>query len=308
MDSAEPSTSSQASSLEETPSVKLPASAKQAHSCARLDFNCYAVNRLPFLKASCQAGPKDRPCSASGVSHPFVAFFTQFARAKAVACWLSQRGEEVYVHGFKVNRVVEGRWHPIRPGQSTNHATQMCHYAAAGMAFRDWPVDKQQQADAVSGLRHDRPLQAFLVGMNVNANEELHRQHYGFYTFGLFTSRRRALACIQMRGMTTGALSILPVSINEPLRPCLGSDVLTAHETREMVRGAMLFVEQCEQWQAEGGAVGHVMEGMMKLVLDDHRHSLTRSSHKRSLSGTMQSPSRASEQPCLVDLTLKLEN
>ena len=24
-------------------------------------------------------------------------------------------------------------------------------------------MDKQQQADAVSGLRHDRPLQAFLV-------------------------------------------------------------------------------------------------------------------------------------------------
>ena len=72
--------------------------------------------------------------------------------------------------------------------------------------------------------------------MNLNANEELHRQHYGFYTFGLFTSRRRALACIQTRGMTTGALSILPVNINEPLRPCLGSDVLTAHETRQMVR------------------------------------------------------------------------
>ncbi len=80
-----------------------------------------------------------------------------------------------------------------------------------------------------------RSLRNVQMGMNVNANEELHRQHYGFYTFGLFTSRRRALACIQMRGMTTGALSILPVSINEPLRPCLGSDVLTAHETREMV-------------------------------------------------------------------------
>lgn len=51
-----------------------------------------------------------------------------------------------------------------RPGQgSTNHATQMCHYAAAGMAFRDWPVDKQQQADAHSGLEHNRPIQAFLV-------------------------------------------------------------------------------------------------------------------------------------------------
>ena len=81
------------------------------------------------------------------------------------------------------------------------------------------------------------------VGMNLNANEELHRQHYGFYTFGLFTSRRRALACIQMRGMTTGTLSILPVSINEPLRPCLGSDVLTAHETRQMVR----------EWQHSSG-------------------------------------------------------
>ena len=60
------------------------------------------------------------------------------------------------------------------------------------------------------------------VGMNLNANEELHRQHYGFYTFGLFTSRRRALACIQTRGMTTEALSILPVSMNEPLRPLPG--------------------------------------------------------------------------------------
>ena len=74
------------------------------------------------------------------------------------------------------------------------------------------------------------------------------------------------------------------------------------------VRGAMLFVEQCEQWQREGGAVGHVMEGMMKLVLDDHRHQLTCSSHKRSLSGTVQSPSRANEQPCVVDLTLQLGN
>ena len=70
----------------------------------------------------------------------------------------------------------------------------------------------------------------------------------------------------------------------------------------------MLFVVQCEQWQREGGAVGHVMGGMMKLVLDDHRHQLTRSSHKRSLSGTMQSPSCASEQPCIVDLTCQLEN
>ena len=70
----------------------------------------------------------------------------------------------------------------------------------------------------------------------------------------------------------------------------------------------MLFVEQCEQWQREGGAVGHVMGGMMKLVLDDHRHQLTRASHKRSLSGTMQSTSCDSQQPCIVDLTLRLES
>lgn len=38
------------------------------------------------------------------------------------------------------------------------------------------------------------------------------------------------------------------------------------------VWGAMLFVEQCEQWAREGGAVGHVMGSMLKLVLDDHRH------------------------------------
>lgn len=31
------------------------------------------------------------------------------------------------------------------------------------MAFRDWPVDQQQQADALSGLEHSCPIQAFLV-------------------------------------------------------------------------------------------------------------------------------------------------
>lgn len=76
------------------------------------------------------------------------------------------------------------------------------------------------------------------VGMNMSAIEEPQRQHYGFYTFGLFTSRRRALACIQARGMNVGVLTILPVSINEPLRPCLSSDILAAHETRQMVSPA----------------------------------------------------------------------
>ena len=48
------------------------------------------------------------------VPHPFVAFFTSFSRAKAAACWLSERGEEVYVHRFRANKSVEGKWHPLR--------------------------------------------------------------------------------------------------------------------------------------------------------------------------------------------------
>lgn len=48
------------------------------------------------------------------VHHPFVAFFTSFSRAKAAACWLSECGEEVYVHRFRVNNSVEGKWHPLR--------------------------------------------------------------------------------------------------------------------------------------------------------------------------------------------------
>lgn len=67
----------------------------------------------------------------------------------------------------------------------------------------------------------------------MSADEEPH--HSGFYTLGLFTSRQRALACIQSRGMTAGALSILPVSINEPLSPGPSTGNLTAYETRQMV-------------------------------------------------------------------------
>lgn len=59
----------------------------------------------------------------------------------------------------------------------------------------------------------------------------------------------------------------------------------------------MLFVEQCELWQREGGAVGHVMSGMMKLVLDDHRHQVTRPAHKRALSGPLQAP--GGKEACL---------
>ena len=56
------------------------------------------------------------------------------------------------------------------------------------------------------------------------------------------------------------------------------------------VRGAMLFVEQCELWQREGGAVSHVMAGMLKLVLDDHRHQIARPAHKRALSAPLPTP------------------
>ncbi len=56
------------------------------------------------------------------------------------------------------------------------------------------------------------------------------------------------------------------------------------------VRGAMLFVEQCELWEREGGAVSHVMAGMLKLVLDDHRHQITRPAHKRALSESLPTP------------------
>lgn len=73
------------------------------------------------------------------------------------------------------------------------------------------------------------------VGMSMSASEEPHRQHCGFYTLGLFTSLQRALACIQTRGMSAGALSILPVNINAPLSPCLSIGNLTAHDTHQMV-------------------------------------------------------------------------
>ena len=69
------------------------------------------------------------------------------------------------------------------------------------------------------------------------------------------------------------------------------------------VRGAMLFVEQCEMWQHEGGAVGHVMGGMMKLVLDDHRHQHTGPAHKRALSGALQTPE--GKEACLEVLQIQ---
>ena len=65
----------------------------------------------------------------------------------------------------------------------------------------------------------------------------------------------------------------------------------------------MLFVEQCEQWQREGGAVSHVMGGLMKLVLDDHRHQHARPAHKRALSGPLQAPS--SKGACLEALHIE---
>jgi hypothetical protein len=39
----------------------------------------------------------------------------------------------------------------------------MRSYSAAGVAFRDWPVQRQAAADARSGMDHRQPLEAFLV-------------------------------------------------------------------------------------------------------------------------------------------------
>ena len=64
------------------------------------------------------------------VHHPFVAFFTSFARAKAAACWLSECGEEVYVHRFRANKSVEGRWHPMR-------CVHRCHLAIVEHCVKD---------------------------------------------------------------------------------------------------------------------------------------------------------------------------
>lgn len=68
------------------------------------------------------------------------------------------------------------------------------------------------------------------------------------------------------------------------------------------VWGAMLFVEQCEQWAREGGAAGHVMGSMLKLVLDDHRHIHQQPAHKRALSGVLPGP--ASKGVCSTPLEL----
>lgn len=58
---------------------------------------------------------------------------------------------------------MNARYFCCRPGQSINHPTQMCHYAATGMAFRDWPVERELAADTKSGMLHREPVPAFLV-------------------------------------------------------------------------------------------------------------------------------------------------
>ena len=79
----------------------------------------------------------------------------------------------------------------------------------------------------------------------MSADEEPHPS--SFYTLGLFTSRQRALACMQSRGMAAGTLSILPVSINEPLSPSPSTGSLTAYETQQLVCHcpALSLVRQC---------------------------------------------------------------
>lgn len=115
-------------------------------ACSRLDFTVYAVNRLPFVKASCRSLEAPLSASEGVVHHPFVAFFTSFARAKAAACWLSECGEEVYVHRFRANKSVEGRWHPIR-------CVHCCHLAICGVFVKDSVISRHLPGAGIPGGR-----------------------------------------------------------------------------------------------------------------------------------------------------------
>ncbi|EIE20581.1 hypothetical protein COCSUDRAFT_67432 [Coccomyxa subellipsoidea C-169] len=266
----------------------------QAH---RLDFTVYAVNRLPFVKASCRSLEAPPLHSEGVVHHPFVAFFTSFSRAKAAACWLSECGEEVYVHRFRANNSVEGKWHPLRPGQTTNHPTQMCHYASTGIAFRDWPVQRQLAADRKSGMAHREPINAFLVGVNAAPDEAPQWRHYNFFTVGVFTSEVRAKACVAERGHT--AVSMCPITLNAPLFPCLSSAVLSAHQTRLLVRSATMFVDHSEDAEREGGVMSDIMAQIWDLVLDRHQHPC-KADPRASKAAARQTPELLSEADDLL--------
>ncbi|CAL8464907.1 g4442 [Coccomyxa elongata] len=269
------------------------------HSCSRLDFTVYAVNRLPFVKASCRSLETPLSASEGVVHHPFVAFFTSFARAKATACWLSECGEEVYVHRFRANQSVEGRWHPMRPGQTINHPTQMCHYAATGIAFRDWPVQRELEADKRSGISPREPVSAVLVGVNAAPEEEPQLRHHNFFTVGVFTSEVRAKACVAERGHA--AVSICPITLNAPLFPCLSSALLSAHQTRLLVRSAMMYVDYSEDAERDGGVMSDIMAQVWDLVLDRHQHPHQAKPARRAVALLEQGAVAVTEgPPCTV--------
>ena len=74
--------------------------------------------------------------------------------------------------------------------------------------------------------------------MNTQPQEEPARRHLSFCTLGVFTSRARAAACLASRGVPGGQAGVLPVTLNAPLRPCLGSAVMSARQTRLLVRAS----------------------------------------------------------------------
>jgi hypothetical protein len=77
------------------------------------------------------------------------------------------------------------------------------------------------------------------VGVNTQPGEEPRWRHFSFFTVGVFTSQARAAACVAQRAQLAGRVSVWPLALNAPLRPCLGSDVLSAAATRQLVRVCM---------------------------------------------------------------------
>ena len=82
--------------------------------------------------------------------------------------------------------------------------------------------------------------------MNTQPQEEPCRRHLSFCTLGVFTSHARAVACLASRGGSGGQPGVYRITLNAPLRPCLGSGVLSARQTRLLVCGpdnlpALLF-------------------------------------------------------------------
>lgn len=98
-------------------------------------------------------------------------------------------------------------------------------------AQQQWPANPE-------GLRRA----CAQVGVNTQPGEEPRWRHFSFFTVGIFTSEARARACIAQREQLRGRVSVWPLTLNAPLRPCLGSDVLSAAHTRLLVRARMRYI------------------------------------------------------------------